>query len=183
MPEQPCLETQRLHLRPFSMEDAPRVVQIANSWDVADTTQAIPHPYNLEDAKRWLHPQTNDHEEGYLTTWAAVFKEENAIIGAISLEHNKMYHFTELGYWFGNHYWNRGFCTEAAKALLEHSFGTLKMNRVQACHLSRNISSGRVLQKIGMHYEGTRREAILKWNIFENVDCYSILKREYDKRR
>ena len=181
MSTQPHLETQRLHLRPFTMEDAPRVVQIAGSKEVADTTQAIPHPYCLEDAKRWLHPQTADHEEGYLTVWAAVLKEQNLIIGAISLEPNTAYHFVELGYWFGKDYWNQGFCTEASRALVKHAFTTLKMNRVQACHLSRNISSGRVMQKIGMRYEGTRREAILKWDIFENVDCYAILKRDYNE--
>lgn len=176
---QPNLETQRLHLRPFSMDDAPRVVQLAGSKEVADTTQAIPHPYSLEDAKRWLYPQARDHEEGYLTVWAVILKSEDVIIGAISLEPNAMYHFMELGYWFGKDYWNHGYCTEASAALLKHAFTTLNMNRVQACHLSRNGASGRVMQKLGMSYEGTRREAILKWDIFEDVDSYAILKRDY----
>jgi RimJ/RimL family protein N-acetyltransferase len=179
MSAQPCIETHRLYLRPFVMEDAPRVMHLAGSWDVADTTQAIPHPYVLEDAKRWLHPQARDHEEGYLSIWAVVLKSQKVIIGAISLEPNPMCHWVELGYWFGKDYWNQGFCTEASRALLKHAFNTLNMNRVQACHLTRNVASGKVMQKIGMCYEGTRREAILKWNIFEDVDCYSILKREY----
>jgi len=54
------------------------------------------------------------------------------------------------------------------------------LNRIFAAHFKHNPASGRVLQKIGMKYEGCMRQNILKWGNFVDVELYSILKQEFD---
>ena len=76
-------------------------------------------------------------------------------------------------------YWKQGYCTEAARAVLRYGFETRGLNRIGARHLARNPASGRVMQKLGMHYEGTRRQHVLKWGVFEDIVLYAILKSEY----
>ena len=56
----------------------------------------------------------------------------------------------ELGYWIGVPWWNRGYATEAGRALLDFGFGTLGLHRIMAHHMMRNPASGRVMQKLGM---------------------------------
>ena len=79
-------------------------------------------------------------------------------------------------------WWQQGYCTEAARAMLDYAFAALDLNRVQARHLTRNPASGRVMQKAGMTYEGVLRQAIFRWNRFDDLAIYSILRSEYFAR-
>jgi RimJ/RimL family protein N-acetyltransferase len=104
---------------------------------------------------------------------------EGTLLGSISLHISQQDARAEVGWWIGVPYWNRGYCTEAARALLGYGFETLDLNRIQGRHLARNPASGRVMIKIGMRYEGTMRQAVCKWGVFEDVVLYAILKSEY----
>ena len=80
-----------------------------------------------------------------------------------------------MGYWVGAPYWGRGYCTEAARAILRYGFEELGLHRIHAQHFARNPASGRVMQKIGMVYEGRQHEHVRKWDRFEDSDLYGIL--------
>ena len=82
----------------------------------------------------------------------------------------------ELGYWIGVPYWGQGFATEAARAVVGYGFEMLGLNRIYAHHMTRNPSSGRVLERIGMRREGVLRERVLKWGRFEDVVIYAVLR-------
>ena len=77
-----------------------------------------------------------------------------------------------MGYWIGKPYWNQGFGTEAALAILRYAFEQLGLNRVYAAHFRRNPASGRIMQKIGMTYEGRLRQHVKKWGDFEDMEYY-----------
>ena len=47
--------------------------------------------------------------------------------------------------WIGKPYWNQGYCTEAARAVLKYGFAVLGLNRVHASYMTRNPASGRVI--------------------------------------
>jgi RimJ/RimL family protein N-acetyltransferase len=87
----------------------------------------------------------------------------------------------ELGYWIGKSYWGAGYATEAAAAVIEHGFTTLGLNRIHAHHMRRNPASGRVLQKLGMLYEGSLRQHFQRDGRFEDMECYGILRSEYPR--
>jgi [ribosomal protein S5]-alanine N-acetyltransferase len=178
MPPRPLLRTPRLLLRPFDLADAERVMHLCSERDIAATTLFIPHPYTLEDARAWLdgHQQTFDSGHG---AQFAICRGED-LVGAIGLVIEPSHDRAELGYWIGKPYWGQGSATEAAAAVLRYGFEELKLNRVHAYHYLRNSASGRVLQKIGLKYEGLARQHIKKWGQYEDCPLYGLIRADYD---
>jgi RimJ/RimL family protein N-acetyltransferase len=177
----PSMEGERLMLRPFTLADAPEVQRLAGDFEIADTTAAIPHPYEDGMAEQWISGHGAEFESGRGVTFAVTQKSDGALVGAISLMGMSAGHQAEMGYWIGVPYWNRGYCTEAARTLLRYSFGELGLVRVHACHFARNPSSGRVMQKLGMQYEGTRRKHVKRWDLLEDLVLYGILKEDWER--
>lgn len=183
MTAQPTLETARLILRPFTVTDAPVVQRLAGAFEVADTTLNIPHPYPEGAAREWIATHGDNFAEGSAVTFAIVVRETDEVAGAVSLGISQRHRRAEMGYWLGVPYWNRGYMTEAAGALLAYGFGTLKLHRIYARHFTRNPASGRVLEKVGMAHEGTQREHVQKGDRFEDLANYGLLRREWSPPR
>lgn len=166
MTSQPTLRTERLILRPFCPEDAAAVQRLAGARPVADTTANIPHPYPDGAAERWISTYSTRFAAGDAAIFAITLLPSGELIGAIGLQIGRQQACAELGYWVGVPYWNRGYCTEAGRAVVEYAFYTLGLHRVHATHSRRNLASGRVLQNIGMRYEGRLRQHIRKRDSF-----------------
>jgi ribosomal-protein-alanine N-acetyltransferase len=181
MVERPTLETRRLVLRPFTLLDAPAVKRLAGDRRVADTTLNIPHPYEDGMAEGWISGHQEAFERGDSMTWAIVRRQDEALIGAISLRFEEAHDRAEMGYWVGVPYWNKGYCTEAARAVAGYAFGQRGLNRLRATHLARNPASGRVMQKLGMTYEGTLRQQVKKRGVYEDLVCYGLLRAEWSQ--
>jgi RimJ/RimL family protein N-acetyltransferase len=172
---QPTLTTERLILRPLEAADAPVIHGLAGDFAVADTTLNVPHPYEKDMAEKWIATHRAQYEEGTHATFGIVLKEAGTLVGVISLSLNPRVRSGELGYWIGAPYWSCGYCTEAAAALVDFAFASLKLHKVSAHHLARNPASGRVMQKIGMSKEGTLRDHVVKWDRYESIDVYGVL--------
>ena len=179
---QPALETPRLVLRPFRETDAPAVRQLAGDRLIADTTLSIPHPYEDGVAEKWIETHAADFEAGSGAVFAIVRRRDEQLVGAISLKIDAEFDKAELGYWVGTPFWNSGFATEAATAMLDYGFRDRKLNRISAKHLARNPASGRVMRKAGMRLEGTARQDTKKWGRYEDLVSYSILREEWPER-
>lgn len=179
MKQRPTLKTQRLILRPFELTDAKDVQRLAGDRTVADTTLNVPHPYADGMAENWIATHQPKFEAGELANFAIVLRDSGELVGAIGLGIEKRFDRAELGYWIGAPYWNRGYCTEAGHILLTYGFGTLSLNRVHASHLARNPASGRVMEKLGMTREGIARQHVKKWDRYEDLVLYGVLKTEW----
>lgn len=177
----PTLTTDRLLLRPFRMSDAPDVRQLAGSYDVAKGTLTLPHPYPAEEAERWIASLQRDDEAGPPVNFAIIWPVEDRLIGSIGLDIAAEHRLGRMSYWLGQPYWNRGFCTEAVKAVLDYGFRQLQLHRIYAAHFLNNPASGRVLQKAGMIYEGRLREYYLRFGQHVDVELYGLLRREFDR--
>jgi [ribosomal protein S5]-alanine N-acetyltransferase len=177
--QQPILETPRLVLRPFTMEDAPAVQRLAGAREVAATMLAIPHPYEDGVAEQWISTHQEAFERAQQVHFAVVPQHSLALCGSISLVINQQDNNATLGYWIGLPYWGQGYATEAAQAIVHYGFTVLKLHRIHARCFSSNAASGRVLQKVGMVYEGCLREHIFKGGQFHDVEHYGLLAREW----
>lgn len=175
----PTLRTRRLLLRPFTVSDAGDVQRLAGDAAVADTTLRIPHPYPDGLAQQWIWQLWGRAQAGQCVTFAIVVTEGGTLAGSISLEIDRACDRAELGYWIGKPFWNRGYCTEAARAVLAYGFGELALNRIFAHHFRRNPASGRVMEKIGMIREGVAREHAKKGDEYEDLVVYAMLKRDW----
>jgi [ribosomal protein S5]-alanine N-acetyltransferase len=176
MSRQPAIETDRLLLRPFQMADADDVQRLAGDRAVADTTLNIPHPYEDGLAERWISNHRDWFEHREQAVFAITLRSNGTLIGTIGLRIDPADERAELGYWIGKPYWNQGYCTEAARAILDFGFQQLGLNRIFAHHFARNPASGRVMQKLGMAHEGRLPQHIKKWNAFEDLELYGVLK-------
>jgi len=178
---QPTLETERLVLRPFNLEDAKNVQILAGNRKIASTTLNIPHPYEDGMAEAWIGTHEERYQSGKGVAFAITEKESGELVGAVSIMGIVEGHQGELGYWVGFPHWNKGYCTEAAKEVLRYGFMERGLARIHARYLSRNPASGRVMEKLGMGHEGTRKQHILKWDVFEDIELMGILKDEWVK--
>lgn len=169
------LNSARLLLRRFEESDCDRIESLLNDKEIASNTQSIAYPYPQGEAQRWIAKHRDFYRNGDAYHLAIQLKSNEHLIGAIGLEVNKEDHNAELGYWLGREYWNQGFVTEAARRMVEFGFETLGLYRITSHHLTRNPASGRVMEKIGMTKEGTRRGHVRKWGVFEDVELYGML--------
>ncbi len=88
----------------------------------------------------------------------------------------------ELGYWFLREAWGKGYATEASAAMLELGFRRLGLHRVWGqCH-AQNAASARVMEKLGMTYEGTLREDVWLRGSYRSSQVYGMLEDEYRAR-
>jgi RimJ/RimL family protein N-acetyltransferase len=143
----PVLETERLVLRAPRLGDAKTVAALANDRQIAENTARIPHPYRLADAKDWIAgANKNADEQHYVITLA-----NGALIGACGLETRDG---PSIGYWLGQAYWGKGYATEALHALIDHAFGDLDHEALQASARVTNPASRRVLEKCGFQWTG-----------------------------
>jgi [ribosomal protein S5]-alanine N-acetyltransferase len=176
---QPVLTTERLVLRPFVWEDAAAVQRLAGAREVADTTLNIPHPYEDGMAEQWIESHAAAFAAGRLVSYAVTDQPSGGLLGTVSLHLEPTHARGELGYWFGVPFWGKGYATEAARALVDFGFAHLQLHRIQARHFVRNPASGRVMQKLGMVYEGTLRQDVCKWGRFEDSAIYAVLAEEW----
>ena len=177
-PSHPRLTTQRLVLRAFQLDDAEAVQRLAGDRAIASTTCSIPHPYPDGAAEQWIRGQPEAYAEGISVTFAITLRKTDELVGAIGFNVNQKNDWAELGYWIGQPHWGRGYATEALRALIPWTFDTFPLNRLQACHFTRNPASGRVMIKAGMSHEGILRQRVKKWGVFEDIAIYSILRPE-----
>jgi RimJ/RimL family protein N-acetyltransferase len=177
----PELRSERLTMRPFQLTDAAEVQRLAGDRNVADTTLRVPHPYLDGMAEEWIGTHAAAFAASRGLTLALTDGTSGALVGAIGLDIRREHDSAELGYWVGAEFWNRGYCTEAAMALLDHAFERLQLNRIHAAHLKRNPASGRVLLKLGMQREGELRQHLKKWERYEDLIVYGLLRDEWTR--
>ena len=178
--EQGTLTTQRLVLRPLTQADGKDVQRLAGERLVSDTMLTIPYPYPDGCAEPWIATHPAQWEAGKEAHFAITLRGSGQLVGVIGLTVAKSHRRADMGYWLGSEHWGKGYCTEAARAVVGFAFdGPLHLNRVTASHMVRNPASGRVMQKIGMTYEGCLRRHVCKDGQFEDIACYGILRDDF----
>jgi RimJ/RimL family protein N-acetyltransferase len=176
MSSQPTLTTAQLVLRPFQLSDVADIQRLAGDRDIAATTLRIPHPYLDGMAEEWLGSVNARYEKGDVVAFAITRDNDGALLGAIGLEICREHERAELGYWIGKPYWGNGYCTEAARTVVDYAFETLGLNRIVAHHLAHNEASGRVMRKVGMQYEGHLVQHVKKWGKFLDLIVYGLVR-------
>ncbi|MCK4907727.1 MAG: GNAT family N-acetyltransferase [Spirochaetes bacterium] len=179
MKNRPTIKTDRLLLRPFELSDAPQVKELAGDKAISDTTLNIPYPYEDGMAEEWISTHQPKFEAEERVDCAIVLKSTQELIGAIGLIIDKKFNRADLGYWVAKEYWNHGYCTEAARAILDYAFDKLKLHKITAIHIARNPASGKVMEKIGMKKEGLFKDHVIKCDEYEDIVSYGILNGEF----
>ena len=144
----PIVETERLLLRPVTLDDAEAMFAYASDKD--NTRYTFPTNQNLEETK-------NNIAQFYLANplgrWGIELKSNGKFIGTIDLHKiDSALKKAAIGYIINKKYWNQGLTTEANRAVIELAFEKIGMNKLIALHDKDNPASGKVMEKSGMRF-------------------------------
>lgn len=173
------LETSRLVLRRFTLEDAQAMY---DNWaSDPEVTRYLTWPAHgsVDISKMVLADWVRDYEKDDNYQWAIELKELGQPIGSISVvSHNDKAQLAHIGYCIGRSWWRQGIMTEALQAVMDFLFEEVGVNRIESRHDPRNPGSGRVMDKCGMQYEGLLRQS--DWNNQGICDAvwYGLLRSE-----
>jgi [ribosomal protein S5]-alanine N-acetyltransferase len=147
------IETERLLLRTFTLEDAPLVYELNLDPEVirytGDPIRDIDHA--REVLEQTILPQYALYNHG---RWAVLVKPDLEFIGWCGLKTRPERNEIDLGYRFMQKAWGKGYATEAAFASLDYGFEKLGIPRIVGRAMPQNTASLRVLEKCGMLYLG-----------------------------
>lgn len=175
------LETERLILRKFNLEDAEGMY---NNW----ATDPLCNRYlewslhkNIDETKAIISMWIDEYDKGAYN-WIVELKDTHEVIGSITAVHiHKEDLNVEIGYCYGSKYWGNGYGTEALKRVIDFFLNDCNMHLVEACHISGNPASGRVMEKAGMKKDAILRDRRINkdTNGLNDLIFYSITKEEW----
>lgn len=150
------LETPRLLLRPFTLDDAEIFLRLGTDPEIIRYTGDPGGMKTLEDARATILARPlNDYATYGYGRLACVLKSSGQVIGFNGLKFLTDLGETDLGYRLVPECWGMGLATEGARAALEHGFNELKLPRILGLADPANLASVRILQKLGMRYVET----------------------------
>ncbi len=170
------IKTDRLILRKFKESDAESFFNLVGS-DTNVTKYVVWNAHkDVDVTKRAVSKWMEGYKNDYCYYWAIELKDTKEVIGSISCVHVDTKNETcEMGYVISSREWNKGYATETLKAVVDylHEEG---FKTIYAEHLSLNPASGRVMEKVGMTYEGTLKNRMIDKNTgkYDDLLSYSI---------
>ena len=171
------LETKRLILRFMNVNDSHDIfVNINHDQDVL---KYFLDKYCGKEEEMTLARTINYCLENKRYLFAIELKETHEVIGMIlqCSTPDARFHSSEIGYAIGQKHWNKGYVTEAFKAMIDFMFD-IGVHKVVASHIVENLSSKRVIEKCGLVYEGRRKDDIYYHDKYHDVDYYYLIKSE-----
>lgn len=155
-----ALQTERLALRRFQLEDAEAFYQNVTSDSKVNKFLTWSLHKSEEETRELIIDWVERYENPERYCWAIVLKETGQIIGTIAAPTVKNRTETvEVTYGIGSAWWGLGIVTEALIEVIRYLFEEIKVNRIEAGYDVNNPASGRVLEKVGMQKEGVLRRA------------------------
>ncbi len=175
------LETERLILRRFTESDAEAAFKNWTSSDAVTKFLRWETYRDISAMRDYINFQLENYKKTDTYDWAIVLKELGEPIGSMgAVAFNEKARSVEIGYCIGEKWWRRGYTSEALSAVIRFFFEEVGVNRVYSEHDPRNPNSGRVMEKCGMKYEGTLRQADFNNAGICDTCVYGILAEEYN---
>ena len=174
------LETERLTLRPFTLEDAPAMYR--NWANDPEVTHFLTWPTHADEtvSQAVLADWVPRYADLSWYQWAIVPRDVGEPIGSIAIvKMDENVDSVHVGYCIGRRWWHQGITSEALRALLRFFFEEVGANRVDSRHDPRNPHSGNVMARCGMLCEGTMRQADRNNQGICDYTEYAILASDY----
>ena len=171
------LETDRLILRRFAVNDAESFFFNWASDDEVTRYLTWPTHQSTAVSRGYMEYCVKGYDDPAFYQWGIELKDTHELIGNISVvkvidEIGSL----EFGWVIGKKYWGNGYTAEAGLKLIDFFFDQVGANRICAGHDVNNPNSGRVMQKIGMKFEGILRQSARNNQGIVDMAYYSIIK-------
>lgn len=175
----PKIETDRLILRKMCIDDADDMYSYARLPAVTKYLTWNPHP-SVSYTRNYLEYVATRYAVGEFYDWAVIEKKSQRMIGTCGFTRfNLNSDGAEVGYVIHPDYRGQGYATEALRAVISFGFDTLNLVRIEAKYMEGNVASRRVMDKVGMRYEGTNRASMLVREEYKNICVCAVLNNEH----
>ena len=180
--DMPTLNTERLILRPMRVGDAADMFDYAQREDVTTYLLWSPHQ-SMSYTRDYLKYIETRYDAGDFYDWAVVERSSGRMIGTCGFTRiDTPNNAGEIGYVLNPDFHGKGYGTEAANEALRFGFDVIGLHRIEAKFMEGNSASLRVMDKLGMIFEGFRRESMLVKGKYRTIGICSILFEDYRKR-
>jgi RimJ/RimL family protein N-acetyltransferase len=176
------LKSDRLILTEITFEDL-NDIHALHSLKEVDNYNTLGIPRDIQDTRDFIRPILQDQhsKERKQICWVARDKSSKDFIGIAGLIFfAKRFKMAEIYFKLSPANWGKGYATELAKRILKFAFKDLNLHRIEAGVATENIMSIRVLEKLGMTREGSRRKILPIRGEWKDNYHYAILEEEFD---
>ena len=175
----PTLETERLVLRGLRVSDAEDMYDYARRPSVTQYLPWNPHA-DVAETREYLVYVGQRYRTGDFYDWAVVDKASGRMIGKCGFtSFDCPNDAAEIGYVLSPAFQGRGLATEAVRRVLDFGFTELGLHRIEAHFMEGNTASLRLMERLGMRFEGYAREAQKIKGRFCTIGTCAILRHEY----
>lgn len=169
------IETKRLILRQFVMEDARDMLELWIADPNVQSEYGEPTYETMEEITELLKKWIAGYENPAFYRWAMVEQESNRCIGQIAF--CRVYEdcrAAEIEYCVSAHFWGKGYAGEALQTVIDYTFANTDFAWLEAYHRAENAKSGRVLEKSSMSVTDTVERFRRAGENSEGEVCYRI---------
>jgi len=154
----PVLTSERLRLRPLTLEDAPAIQRHFDDWNIIQhMSVAVPWPYPADGAETWVRDVMLPRmQAGEVLAWVLDLRSgPPGAIGVLEYRQATEERDDNRGFWLAEPWHGQGLMTEAVTAFQDYVFFELCLERIVVMNAVSNMASRRVKEKTGARYLGT----------------------------
>ena len=173
------LDTPRLHLRPLQPADAPALLGIYGDPAFMRFWSSLPWTA-LAQAEAMIAADLRELPAGEHLRLGVCLRDGGELVGTVSLfALAPSSRRAELGYGIAPAHWRRGYMREAVGAVIDHAFGPMGLNRLEADIDPANTASAAGLRALGFQREGLLRERWIVGGVASDSELWGLLAREW----
>lgn len=174
------IETPRLILRALVEADAAAIFDYCRDPEVSKFTTWLPHK-DLNDSKNLISYAQRNYQKHIPEPYGICLKSDpTRIVGTVGwFWVSEVHKNIEIAYALSRTLWGQGLVVEACQAILNQAMRSHDINRISSRCISENVSSAKVMEKLGMKYEGTQRQVMFVKEKFIDIKLYSVLRSEW----
>lgn len=177
------LATERLDLCPIRREDTEYIWPYVSDPEISRHMSWEPHA-SLEVTEAFISDMLRRMEDGSSITWVIRERFTGDACGLVSLiaivrTHRALrYDKAELAYWIGRPFQNKGYATEACRAVIDYAFGPLALNKIAVAHDAENTASEALIRRLGFRRIGIEYKHFCKNGRWIDHVVYEMLNRQ-----
>ena len=159
-PNKSILETERLSLRPITMDDVDSLFLLFSD---PIAMKYYPAVKTMQETRDWAQLVIQHHAKRGFSPYACITKKDTLFVGYCGHMFQKDVDGkdeVEIGYGLIRKYWHKGYATEAAMTCKHYGFREMKLARLVSLIRPENVPSVRVAERNGMQKENE----IVRWN-------------------
>lgn len=176
------LQTSRLMMRQVRESDDKDMFEYTSNPEITRFLSWEPHT-EITQARLYISHLIENYQLSTCYAWAIELRDIKKLIGIVRIFDVS---FTnkrgELSYILNPAFQGKGFAVEAIRAVIEFCIGQVGLNRIQARCTPANFPSERVIQKLGMRYEGTLRDYWINKGIFTDAKLFALIAVDLNKK-